>query len=114
MTVDALTAVLTDRTIEIQDGGRHTAVLRSIERAQFRRVESDVPRHFDASRFSGDTSMEGWSTEDVMIGGSGADVLLGLIGRDVLTGGAGRDTLDGGRGNDTCDGGPGQDRIVRC
>ena len=51
----------------------------------------------------------GWH-DDTLFGEAGDDVLLGQEGSDTLNGDVGNDTLDGGSGNDTLDAGTGNDR----
>ncbi len=46
-------------------------------------------------------SIDGGSSDDVLIGGDGNDTISGGEGDDVLLGGPGLDTLDGGPGDDT-------------
>ena len=67
---------------------------------------------FDATGFSGRTTMRGGAGNDTLKGGSNVDVMFGDAGNDrlegnngndQLTGGAGADTLLGGNGNDAAD-----------
>ncbi len=54
----------------------------------------------DASRTSGNNTIEGSNVRNILVGGSGRDSIMGGDGFDTLEGGAGNDTLDGGAGND--------------
>lgn len=47
-----------------------------------------------------------------IVGGSGNDTLVGSTSADLLTGGAGNDTLQGRGGNDLLTGGPGMDTFL--
>jgi Ca2+-binding RTX toxin-like protein len=54
-----------------------------------------------ADTTSGNDSIVGFNSADVLRGGAGDDVISGLRGNDTLIGGAGNDTLIGGDGNDS-------------
>jgi Ca2+-binding RTX toxin-like protein len=60
---------------------------------------------------SGDDSITGFETSDLLVGGDGNDSLIGLAGDDSLSGGAGTDFLSGGSGNDVLAGGTGADTL---
>ena len=49
---------------------------------------------------SGNDTITGSATADIIVGGEGNDSIAGAGGNDTLTGGAGADTLLGGLGND--------------
>jgi Ca2+-binding RTX toxin-like protein len=61
---------------------------------------------------SGNDSLAGEATADLVDGGTGNDTLLGAGGDDVLVGGTGNDRLDGGAGDDLLSGGDGNDTLV--
>lgn len=63
----------------------------------------------DATRFSGQSTLDGGSGNDLLIGGRSADRLLGRDGNDTLQGGGGRDALLGGDGDDSLQGDNGHD-----
>ena len=50
---------------------------------------------------SGDDSVTGNASDNLLEGRDGTDTLMGGLGNDTLIGGAGADTLDGGEGSDT-------------
>ena len=56
-------------------------------------------------------TIDGTSSDDILIGGSEDDEIFALAGDDLLEGQAGDDTLDGGSGDDTLDGGNGDDLL---
>jgi Ca2+-binding RTX toxin-like protein len=58
---------------------------------------------------TGDDSIRGNGTANLLEGGNGQDTLSGLAGNDTLLGGNGNDTLNGGAGNDILAGGSGTD-----
>lgn len=60
----------------------------------------------------GDDDLRGGGGNDWIYGGGGNDRLRGDDGNDRLFGGDGNDTLEGGAGNDTYDGGAGDDLIL--
>ena len=60
---------------------------------------------------SGNDTVTGNDTSNVLIGNAGNDTLSGLRGFDTINGGAGNDTIEGGAGNDTINGGGGIDII---
>jgi VCBS repeat-containing protein len=60
---------------------------------------------------SGDDTLEGTNSSDVISGGAGDDTLSGDGGSDKLSGGSGDDVLDGGSGNDALSGGSGSDTL---
>ncbi|MEO9682585.1 MAG: calcium-binding protein [Tateyamaria sp.] len=56
--------------------------------------------------------IQGIGGDDSLFGGNGADLLQGANGEDLLVGGQGSDTLLGGRDTDELQGGNGTDRLV--
>jgi Ca2+-binding RTX toxin-like protein len=60
---------------------------------------------------SGNDSITGGDTRDILHGGAGDDQMSGLAGNDVLHGDAGNDSLDGNTGRDLFVGGAGDDHI---
>lgn len=65
----------------------------------------------NASRFTGNTLLNGLAGNDSLTGGSGNDTLDGGLGNDTLSGEDGNDTLTGGIGDDILAGGLGVDRV---
>lgn len=74
----------------------------------------------NASGGSGDDSIRGNASANILEGGAGNDRVIGYAGDDTLKGNAGRDVISGGSGNDNIygqadndrlDGGTGQDRL---
>src|SRR5215212_3017263 len=63
----------------------------------------EVPVTLDGG--SGDDTLMGGGSNDVLDGDDGDDTLIGLGGRDDLRGDDGADRLDGGPGPDVIDGG---------
>jgi Ca2+-binding RTX toxin-like protein len=49
---------------------------------------------------SGNDTITGFNTDEILLGGVGNDTLKGEAGNDTLIGGAGSDRLEGGAGND--------------
>ena len=90
-------------------GGLGTNVLSSIETAYFK--GGNGANTFDASRFSGNTTLIGSGGDDKIIGGTADDLLVGQSGNDMVSGGLGNDTLQGFRGDDTLVGGLGDDLL---
>jgi Ca2+-binding RTX toxin-like protein len=72
--------------------------LSSIEEAQL--LGNSGNNVFDASAFTGTTSLSGGSGNDRLLGGVNNDTLNGGNGNDVLLGGLGKDRLLGGAGAD--------------
>jgi Ca2+-binding RTX toxin-like protein len=97
---------LTDSTMT---GGLGTNVLSGIESAYFKGGNS--ANTFDASGFSGKTTLIGSGGDDRIIGGTADDLLVGRSGNDTISGGTGDDTLQGLRGDDTLIGGEGNDLL---
>jgi Ca2+-binding RTX toxin-like protein len=64
---------------------------------------------FDATGFSGRTTIRGGAGNDTLKGGSNTDVMFGDAGNDRLEGNDGADQLTGGTGADTLLGGNGND-----
>lgn len=60
---------------------------------------------------SGDDTLTGGDTNDLMNGFAGNDLIQGGNGADTLIGGDGNDTLQGGSGADSLSGGNGDDRL---
>ena len=60
----------------------------------------------------GNDDLDGDEGNDLLNGGLGNDDLRGGIGNDTLNGDAGNDTLDGGSGDDTLNGGAGRDTLT--
>jgi Ca2+-binding RTX toxin-like protein len=60
---------------------------------------------------SGDDSVTGYDSADVLTGSTGNDSLSGRGGDDVISGGEGNDSLRGEDGNDVLDGGAGNDTL---
>ncbi len=60
---------------------------------------------------SGNDTLQGYASADVIAGGVGNDTISGNAGNDVLEGEAGNDTLSGGEGNDSLLGGEGDDTL---
>ncbi|MBT0962389.1 calcium-binding protein [Denitromonas iodatirespirans] len=60
---------------------------------------------------TGNDTLYGYATDDVLDGQDGNDLLYGKAGNDALAGGAGGDTLQGEDGNDNLDGGVGNDYL---
>ena len=56
-------------------------------------------------------TIEGTSSDDILIGTSGDDVIVGLAGMDYIIGNGGNDTICGGDGDDFIRGGEGDDYI---
>ena len=56
--------------------------------------------------------IDGMAGDDSIVGGIGADSLIGGLGNDTLMGGAGDDTLNGGPGADVLNGGAGFDAVT--
>jgi len=71
----------------------------------------DPFRPLDMFGFSGNDTLIGGLSADILRGSSGQDELFGHAGADLLLGGAGQDTLSGGEGDDTLDGGGGHDLL---
>ena len=90
-------------------GGLGTNVLSSIETAYLK--GGNGANTFDASRFSGNTTLIGSGGDDKLIGGTADDLLVGQSGNDTVSGGPGNDTLQGFRGDDTLVGGLGDDLL---
>ena len=90
-------------------GGLGNNVLSSIETAYFKGGNS--ANTFDASNFSGNTTLIGSGGDDKLTGGIADDLLIGKSGNDTVSGGPGNDTLQGFRGNDTLVGGLGDDLL---
>lgn len=65
----------------------------------------------DASKFSGDVTLNGSEGDDCLFGGLGDDKLFGKGGYDNLSGGAGNDLLVGASGKGGLDGGLGLDTV---
>jgi hypothetical protein len=61
---------------------------------------------------SGNDTIRGTKSRDVIVGRDGDDVIRGLGRRDIICGGAGDDVVYDGRRNDTIDGGDGQDELI--
>lgn len=61
---------------------------------------------------SGDDTVSGLNTLDIIFGGAGNDQLSGNGGNDLLYGGLGADILIGGEGNDVLWGDGGNDRLI--
>jgi len=61
---------------------------------------------------TGNDSVFGFGSNDVIDGGAGADTLNGGGGNDQILGGAGYDYLNGGAGNDTLDAGVDGGRLI--
>jgi Ca2+-binding RTX toxin-like protein len=66
----------------------------------------------NASRFTGETSLNGLAGNDSLTGGSSIDLLDGGLDNDTLSGEDGNDILTGGIGDDILAGGNGFDRVV--
>ncbi len=66
----------------------------------------DLANVFDASAFSGATTLTGGDGDDKLIGGGSTDRLDGGAGNDWLIGGNGNDSLLGGAGDDVLDDAP--------
>jgi VCBS repeat-containing protein len=70
-------------------------------------VTIDVGLHYsgtivvDASRHTGNLTVQGGEGADSIRGGSGTDLLNGAQGNDTIWGGPGADVIDAGSGNDT-------------
>lgn len=110
-----LTAILTisESSFGAGDGGRIT-LLSGLDTPYQRGVESV---HFSdgvtwtasqmrlmllaAASTSGNDTIVGFDSADVLTGQAGDDTITALDGSDTLTGGTGNDALTGGRGNDT-------------
>ncbi|WP_147480494.1 calcium-binding protein, partial [Pseudomonas coronafaciens] len=60
---------------------------------------------------SGNDSIIGYDSADVLTGSTGNDSLSGRGGNDVISGGEGNDSLRGEDGNDVLDGGAGNDTL---
>jgi Ca2+-binding RTX toxin-like protein len=71
----------------------------------------DTNNKFDASAYTGRTTLRGGGGQDTLLGGTGNDRLEGQDGADSLNGGAGNDILEGGNGKDVLDGGAGTDSL---
>lgn len=84
--------------------------LSSIERVKL--TGSATANKFDATTFSGSSTLEGGGGNDTLFGGAGADLLLGGADQDSLLGNGGNDTIGGGTGNDKIDGGAGDDGLA--
>ncbi len=61
---------------------------------------------------TGNDSLLGNSTRNLLRGGDGSDTLAGRAGADVLVGGTGDDRLSGGDDADTLNGGAGNDTLI--
>lgn len=60
---------------------------------------------------SGNDTLQGYASADVIAGGVGNDTIYGNAGNDVLEGESGDDILSGGDGNDSLLGGEGDDSL---
>ena len=60
---------------------------------------------------TGNDTLYGYATDDVLDGQDGNDYLYGKAGNDTLSGGAGTDQVHGEDGNDSLDGGAGNDYL---
>jgi Ca2+-binding RTX toxin-like protein len=87
--------------------GEGTDALASFEAAELE--GGAAAQTFDATAFTGRTTMRGGSGNDILKGGSNADSLFGDAGNDLLEGNDGNDFFAGGSGNDTLLGGNGND-----
>lgn len=90
--------------------GQGNDSIKSIESANLTGSEDDDI--IDASRFSGDVTLNGGWGLDVLIGGRGNDVLRGGGDEDTLIGNDGSDRLLGGGEADFLKGGRGNDRLL--
>lgn len=67
------------------------------------------------SLVTGSGTIDGTSSNDLILGSGGADTLSGGGGSDCLVGGGGNDTINGsGSKGDVCIGGPGTDTFKKC
>ncbi|TQL06631.1 Ca2+-binding RTX toxin-like protein [Pseudomonas sp. SLBN-26] len=75
-------------------------------------------KQMSVAKTSGNDTLIGYATNDILDGGDGNDTLSGGNGNDLLIGGSGNDNINGdagddvligGLGNDTLDGGAGND-----
>lgn len=62
----------------------------------------------------GSGTINGTSSNDLILGSSGADIITGRGGSDCILGGGGNDTIKGSGGADICIGGPGTDTFISC
>jgi Ca2+-binding RTX toxin-like protein len=87
-------------------------ILRNIENASGGSGDDTITGNASANLLdglAGNDSLSGGAGNDTLLGGAGADLLDGGTGHDSLNGGEGNDTLLGGAGNDTLNGGAGID-----
>lgn len=61
---------------------------------------------------SGDDTLVGTRSADVIVAKGGNDTVTGVAQGDFICGGGGNDTLDGGRGSDRANGGGGSDLCI--
>ncbi len=73
---------------------------------------ADQLRAMTQQTSSGNDSVLGFGSDDVIDGGGGADTLNGGGGNDRVLGGSGYDLLNGGTGNDTLDAGADGGRLI--
>ncbi|WP_269633963.1 calcium-binding protein [Pelomonas sp. BJYL3] len=93
-----------------------SSINRGLERIEFAdgtvwNREDWLSRYLLAQATSGNDTITGFYTRDLLAGGAGDDSLSGMEGDDSIEGGAGWDRLNGGDGNDTLDGGESGDTL---
>ncbi|MFB2980374.1 calcium-binding protein [Microseira sp. BLCC-F43] len=63
------------------------------------------------NRTSGNNTLNGSNSDDIINSGSGNDIINGFDGNDILNSGSGNDTVNGGAGNDIVNSGTGNDTV---
>ncbi|MCP5381639.1 MAG: M10 family metallopeptidase C-terminal domain-containing protein [Kordiimonadaceae bacterium] len=107
-------------TAEYSDSSDNWTINLASDTATNGSITEDVLNIENVSSGSGDDTLTGDATANILSGGAGDDIINGGDGADTLIAGEGSDTLDGGAGDDTLissydgddiDGGSGVDTV---
>lgn len=110
-TLDKYTGQYTYRATSGYTGSDSVSVIVTDTFGASHQIDLDVAVGANATGGSGDDTVTGTATVDILRGAGGNDRVYGYEGNDTLYGDAGNDTLYGYAGNDSLRGGDGNDQL---